>query len=448
MSESLMPHQLASLEEFRAHHGRMLLWSDPGNGKTAVALVAAERTGASTLFVCPAIVRQQVLGEVRKFTSDLHARVVTGDADARALTWKVAKQEDDDEGPLLFIISYETLVADIEYLKKINWKLIIVDECQRIASPGNKCAKLLKKIPATYRLAMSGTPFPNATHEMWSVIHWLDPLTPLGKSFYEFRRLHCRTNPYIPQQITGYVNEEEIKRIVALHTHRVFRRDAQTDVPKLEERVQFTDLPDVERRRYDEFKRELVLELESGEKLTVPNVLASLMRLRQLVDCPGVFDEKFTSQKLNVATFIIAGWLTSKEKEKVIVFSEFKEPLKILNNFYAGLSEVIDGDTPQKRRQEILKGFADSQFPLLLLSSAGQVGLNIQTANKILHYGSSWNQARMDQRTARAHRKGQTRAVESVILLARDTVDEHMHDLCLKKGKLNKEDLMQLLHTL
>lgn len=81
----------------------------------------------------------------------------------------------------------------------------------------------------------------------------------------------------------------------------------------------------------------------------------------------------------------------------------------------------------------------------MFLTSAGTLGLNLQAAERVIHYGVPWNWARFEQRGARAHRKGQTKEVEEIVILARGTVDEWMWKLINEKRKLTTEDLIKVL---
>lgn len=435
----LMKHQHAAIAEFGVRDGRMLLWADPGTGKTATALVAAESySKGPTLFICPAAIKEQVAREVRQFTA-LKPTVVDGAAPERRTFWKTFRKNHED----IIIVNYETVLSDFAYMRGIQFGMIVVDECQRIASSSAKATRCIKKLQAPLRLAMSGTPAPNALHELWSVTDWLRPGI-LEGSFWLFRQKHCKVHPAFPK-IIGYYDEKKLREIFDSVTHRV-RRDVLTDLPDLVERMEYCVLSDDERSRYETLKENLVLEIEGQETITVVSVLAALTRLRQLVDAPSIFGISEESSKEKRAHELIKEWL-SQTKSKIIVFSELTAPLERFYENYKKEALLLTGKTNKKEREEILKLFNDDpKKRILFLSSAGQTGLNIQAANKVLHYSLPWTHARLEQRIARSWRKGQTKDVESVILLTKSTIDEHMYRLVQKKAKLTTEDLLPLFN--
>ena len=70
---------------------------------------------------------------------------------------------------------------------------------------------------------------------------------------------------------------------------------------------------------------------------------------------------------------------------------------------------------------------------LLVSLKAGGVGLNLTAADVVIHYDPWWNVAAQDQATDRAHRIGQTRAVNVFKLIAQGTVEERI--LAMQEGK-------------
>ena len=85
---------------------------------------------------------------------------------------------------------------------------------------------------------------------------------------------------------------------------------------------------------------------------------------------------------------------------------------------------MLTGEVPPDHRPALLDRFrADGALQVLLSSDAGGVGLNLQVANYVVHLDLPWNPARLDQRTARAHRLGQTRGVYVTYLCAESGIE-------------------------
>lgn len=440
----LLPYQEDAVNSFIQRSGRMLLWGDPGVGKTAIALACAERAirkyNRPVLFICPSIVKSQVKEDCEKFFPSLPCVVISGQPVDREYQWKEALSL--LIAPII-VINYEQLLVDTQTILNIPWMMIVIDECHKTSSPTNKTTKLIKKMKSVpYRLAMSGTPTPNALHEYFSMIDWISPGV-LGSSFYEFRRQWCKTHPYISQKIEGYYDEAKLRSIISTHVYRIQADDVLAELPKLTETVHYVTPTMDESDRYHTLKSTLVLELKD-KQITIPNLLSCMMRLRQIVDCPRILGLEDVSSKEREAHKIIRGWLTDP-KAQILVFAELAESLKHLCAEYPGASLIL-GETSHKDRQQQLMDFNTAKTRILFGSAAIQTGLNVQVATHILHFGVTWNQARMDQRTARAHRKGVTHPVTSVILLAKGTVDDHMYKLCKEKSKLSAKDLFTALN--
>jgi uncharacterized protein (UPF0332 family) len=112
---------------------------------------------------------------------------------------------------------------------------------------------------------------------------------------------------------------------------------------------------------------------------------------------------------------------------KVLVFSEWTEMLKLAAKRLDGLGigwAMLHGGVPTDRRPHLLEQFrTDPDQRVLLSTDAGGVGLNLQVANYVVHLDLPWNPARLDQRTSRAHRLGQTRGVFVTYLCAEQGIE-------------------------
>jgi SNF2 family DNA or RNA helicase len=101
------------------------------------------------------------------------------------------------------------------------------------------------------------------------------------------------------------------------------------------------------------------------------------------------------------------------------------------------------------KRQALLDEFNTGEKQILIMTSAGQYGLNIQSASVIIHYDLPWSISRTLQREGRAHRKGQTENVLVYSLLGRGTIDEYISKKLLKKKDISDriliEDLVEML---
>lgn len=423
----LLDHQSKAADEFLRRDGRMLLWADVGTGKTAIAVECAKRVRSwNILYLAPAILKEQVASEFRAWWPEADVQVIGGTRTSRRRQWALPAD--------VRVMNYETLLTDVEIVRKLVPDFVVVDECQRFAAPSSKTLKAFRKLSPRYRLAMSGTPAPNAIHELWNMCDWVSPGL-FHDSFWQFRARECRVHPAFPK-ILGYYDRERVVSKFMSVVHRIRREDVLSLPPLVEIRIPVA-LPKPEREVYDALRNELVLRLTDGTTLNVPNVLALLMRLRQLVDCPEAIGIKGPSAKEKA----LGELLDSISSRKIIVFSELAAAARSLHARYGGL--LVEGETPQADRENIFEQFRMDSDRLLFMTSAGTYGVNLQVADTVINYGLPWNDARLEQRVARAWRYGQDKPVTSYRLIAEGTVDEKMERMIEKKRKMTVEELKE-----
>jgi len=98
----------------------------------------------------------------------------------------------------------------------------------------------------------------------------------------------------------------------------------------------------------------------------------------------------------------------------------------------------LDGKMSRKARGDALDEFRDDPTIIVILVSitAGGLGLNLTTANKVYVMEPQYNPAAEAQAVDRVHRLGQKRPVETVRYIMNDSFEEKMLELQDKKNKL------------
>lgn len=194
-----------------------------------------------------------------------------------------------------------------------------------------------------------------------------------------------------------------------------------------------------------------------------PNMLVTIMNLREVSEHPYLYDSALTTHDINElvstsarlqATIKFLDSIKEKE-EKVIIFVERKETQKMLqklcNERYGIICKIINGDTPsiikrhsldrQTRQASINEFQAVDGFNVIIMSPvAAGMGLNVTAANHVIHYSRHWNPAKESQATDRAYRIGQTKDVYVYYPMAVTsdikTFDEILDDLLSRKTSL------------
>jgi SNF2 family DNA or RNA helicase len=169
--------------------------------------------------------------------------------------------------------------------------------------------------------------------------------------------------------------------------------------------------------------------------------LDALTKLRQvccdprLVAVPSARGVK-TSAKLELFLELLQGQLT--RGRRVLVFSQFTRMLALISRELQTLGIrhfQLTGET--RERQRVVDDFEARKADVFLISlKAGGTGLNLTSADTVIHYDPWWNAAAQAQATDRAYRIGQTRSVFVYNLIALGSVEERMLRLQQKKREL------------
>ena len=424
------------------------LADDMGLGKTVqvLALLAREEKGRRrpSLVVAPRSIVFNWVAEAARFAPELSVHVHHGTARSRSAT-QLAKHA-------LVITTYGTLRRDAELLSRIAFRHAILDEAQAIKNPSSQAAKAARLLQAERRFVLTGTPVENHLDDLWSLFEFLNPGM-LGRSTL-FRGLVGR-----PSRALRESAKEEAPAAAAFDADHarafaralrpfVLRRTKEQvlrDLPPKTEQLLSCVLKGSERRHYEElrdhYRRTLLegrREIDSNEMRM--NVLEALLRLRQAACHPGLLDRERageSSAKLDVLLPMLSE--VAETGHKALVFSQFTRFLAIVRERLAaeGIAyEYLDGRTVQ-REAKVRRFQEDPACPLFLISlKAGGLGLNLAAADYVFLLDPWWNPAVERQAIDRAHRIGQTRAVNAYRLVARDTIEDKVLELQQRKREL------------
>ena len=131
------------------------------------------------------------------------------------------------------------------------------------------------------------------------------------------------------------------------------------------------------------------------------------------------------------------------EGRKILIFSQFTSMLALIEEQL--IVQKIDFTTltgQTKKRNEAIDAFQTGQVPVFLISlKAGGVGLNLTTADTVIHYDPWWNPAAEDQASDRAWRIGQDKPVFVYKLITNQSIEEKIIDMQKNKAELAKSIL-------
>ncbi len=407
-----------------------LLADDMGLGKTVQILALLdhlrENKQTKTLLIIPASLIANWQKEIDKFAPKLKYKILH--------TQKAEDLSIDEKDVDLYITTYGMAVR-LEALKEITWDLLILDEAQAIKSPNTKQTKTIKQIPAHSRLAMTGTPIENRLSDLWSIFDFLNKgflgsakeFSNMIKDLNDYSKLRSAVSPFILRRV------KTDKSIIS-------------DLPDKVEVNAYTSLSKKQIALYKNLVNELVSTIKSADGIQRKGiVLASIMKFKQICNHPDQYlgKEEFDSSMSGKFEKLREICETIYEKrERVLVFTQFKEMTSPLADFLETIFErkglVLHGSTPIKKRGELVEQFCGEEYvPFMVLSlKAGGVGLNLTSANHVIHFDRWWNPAIENQATDRAFRIGQKKNVMVHKFITKGTIEERINEMLLEKQKL------------
>ncbi len=343
------------------------------------------------------------------------------------------------QGHDLVLTTYGTLRRDAVLLREAAFDYVILDESQAIKNDRTDTAKAVRLLRGDYRLALSGTPIENHLGELWSLFEFLNPGM-LGRSA-AFRGA---------EEVARDPRGEGRALLARALRPFILRRTKQQVAPELPPRTEQTlycTLEGEQRALYaelrDHYRSALLARVDkAGLGRSKIQVLEALLRLRQAACHPGLLDprrSRDSSAKLDLILPQLAEIV--EEGNKALVFSQFTSLLAIVRDRLDAESvpyAYLDGSTGARQRQEQVARFQEQADCRLFLVSlkAGGLGLNLTAAEYVYLLDPWWNPAVEAQAIDRAHRIGQTKPVIACRLVARDTVEEKILELQVRKKEL------------
>lgn len=437
-----------------------ILADDMGLGKTiqviALLLDEAERKESkASLIVCPASLVYNWENELHTFAPALKVLTITGSAGEREELLKDWAKAD------VLITSYDLLKRDISLYEGKAFRFEIIDEAQYIKNAATQSAKAVKSIDAAGRFALTGTPIENRLSELWSIFDFLMPgfLFTYSKFKKEYEL------PIVRDQEKAVL--VSLHRLIGPFILRRLKKDVLKELPDKLETVVYSAFEKEQKELYAANACQLKEELNrkgahsGSDKL---KILSDLTRLRQICCDPHLCYDNYggASAKLETCIDLIKNGVEGGHK--ILLFSQFTSMLEIIER-RLGKEEVpyylLTGATPKEERLHMVNSFRDDNIPVFLISlKAGGTGLNLTSADVVIHYDPWWNVAAQNQATDRAHRIGQEKQVTVFKLITKNTIEENIlrlqeskRDLAnqiitegtISLSSLTKEDLIGLL---
>ena len=448
----LMPHQGEVIAAAAEGHRTFLLADEPGLGKTAQALLAAEAADAYPLLVVvPNVVKTNWAREASIWTPHHPATVVHGDGDTV------------DGFSDIVIVNYEILDRHTGWLGRLGFRGMVVDEAHFIKNKSSQRSQHVLELSERIQrrtlrpllMALTGTPLINDIEDflaIWEFLGWIDEkepgndlmealedtgLTPVDPDFY----------PKARQAVIdlGIVRRRKIDVAADIPARRV------ADMPVELDGALGRSIRDAERvlarRLVKRYTSALEARGDAGKVVGIDHALVRQVATweRRDADEADTGDNVFTMmRKIGQAKAGLAADYAAqlaRSAGKVVFFAKHIDVMDTAERTFEqqGIRFTsIRGDQTPKARTAAIDGFTNDpsvQVIVCSLTAAG-VGVNLQVASNVVLSELSWTAAEQTQAIDRVHRIGQDQPVTAWRIIAAQTIDSRIAELLDEKAGL------------
>ncbi|OOG00177.1 hypothetical protein ASPCADRAFT_139409 [Aspergillus carbonarius ITEM 5010] len=486
-----------------------ILADDMGLGKTCqvIAFLAhlfEKGIKGPHLVVVPSSTIENWLREFQKFCPTLSVMPYYAGQAERAV---IRETIEDNRDSINVIITTYTIAkgkVDAHFLRHMDFCACVYDEGHMLKSSTSVLYDKLIRIPARFRLLLTGTPLQNNLQELASLLGFILPKV-FQERKEELQYIFSNKAKTVDESHSALLSAQRIERAKSMLKPFVLRRKKHQviDLPAKISHVEYCEMNVAQREIYEHEKEEVrkLLEDRAAGKKTGNKSANILMKLRQAAIHPLLYRRHYDNTTLSrmakaclkeeqwsqsnpdiiyeelqayndfechtmcvthphsLGKFALKNheWMDSGKVDKLcellqrfeengdraLIFSQFTLVMDILENVlehqHIGFVR-LDGRTNVEDRQSILDAFHErTDIPVFLLSTkAGGAGINLACANKVIIFDSSFNPQEDVQAENRAHRVGQTREVEVIRLVTKDTIEEKIYALGQTKLALDQ----------
>lgn len=478
---TLWPYQLEAVERM-VERGQMLLGMVMGAGKTPTTLGAIERMHEDgdvdrCLVVVPASLKYQWAREIKKFT-DAKCTVIDGSKAKRSKQWKMSRDS------RYVVVNAETLVHDVGEMGR--FQAMVVDESTMIKNRTAKRSKLIKRIGKTipFRFALTGQPIENRPEELFSIMEFVDKDV-LGDFQMFDRTFIVRDNWGKPVR---YRNLDRMNKTMRECMIRKTREDIQDQLPRIIHQTIPVPFDDSGAKLYRYISDDLLNQIssamtkgaggfnlwahynKSGGDEAQGQIMSRLTVLRMLCDNPellrtsatkfvdtstdggsqyaaelsdkGMIANLKSTPKLDACIDYISEVLSESETNKVVLFSFFKDNLRLIQKATQNLTDSVlfmGGMDAEARDASKQKFATDPKCRLFLSSDAGGYGVDLPMANYLISYDLPWSSGKLEQREARIIRlSSEFPHVTIATFVMQGSIEERQYDMLQMKRSINE----------
>jgi len=407
------------------------LFMETGTGKTLVAIRLIQLRKVPTLIVCPLSVIEGVwIPELDKWSPELK----------KCNLWKLMRVKNAHIPE-----STDVCVINFESFKKLkdpesHFKLIIIDESSKLKCNKTQITKkfisIRDKIP--FRLILSGLPAPNNLLEYWGQMAFVNDRL-LGSNFYAFRNKYFKSVgvggfQYVPKRDA----KEDIMAKINEQAYYVSKADC-LDLPDQLFEKRIVEMTAPQRKAYDDMWKQNIMEYKGHTALAM-NELSKIMKVREITSGFIISEAGMpvfiSDTKMKILKAVVEEEIP-KEKQ-IIIWAQFHFEIEAMLDLFGDDAVALYGGVKsQLVKDENIRLFKEKKKRIIIAHPlTGSKGLTFVNSSYQIWFSISYSQEDHKQGMDRIHRIGQIEKCTYIYLLAKDSIDEIIYDVLLKKQNL------------
>ena len=413
--------------------------SDPGTGKTYVAatVYAARRrakSGCALVLAPRSLLRSVWVNDFKKFAPDMVVSVA--DAANRQAAF-------DAEADV-----YVTNVDAVKWLaaqkpaffKKFDE--LIIDEATAYKHHTSARSKAIAKIAEYFKKKrlMTGTPNSNTICDVWHLAFILDAGKRLGFSFYKFRDSVCTPQQVgrMAQAIKWTDKEGAEEAVFGLLSDIVVRHKFEdcVDVPPNHRYSVEYDLTAKQMKSYFELEATQMMTL-GGSKPAMLAINAAAVATKLLQVASGaVYDGLGGYTVIDTARYEMVLDLVEQRKHSLVIYlwKHQRDALCAEAEKRGVTFAVLDGDSSDRERDEIVQGYQAGVYQVIFGHPKTIAhGYTLTKGTATIWASPTYDLEHFAQGSKRQHRLGQTQKTETIVIVARNTIEEKVFDMLMQK---------------
>ena len=326
--------------------------------------------------------------------------------------------------------------------------MIAIDECHKNMSPTSTQGKVIldmkkRTLNAVQWIPMTGTPIRNRPTDVFTPLRLVNGHQ--IKNYYMWSKEFCIFGGYGDHEVLGYKNIPILKEMLQGHMIRRLKTEVLDLPPKIYYN-EFVENTPVQQKLYDEITE--MIYAEKDDILGSINPLAAMLRLRQVNGSPELIDmdistddKRYLSMNAKLARLLELIDDVIERGEKVIVFSNWVEPLKTAYKYISKKCKVCCyiGSMNEQAREKNKRVFMKNPDYKVMLGTIGALGVSVTltVATNVIFYDDCWTPGDKDQACDRANRIGSTEPLKVYTLMSKGTIDERVYQILSDKRSIS-----------